>query len=147
MTEFLFYHLERARLEQVLPDLLEKSLSRNWQAFVLCQTEEQADHIDELLWTYQDNSFLPHGRQGNGHPVLISVSAEIPPATDIVFLTYGTIVSLEVLDRLQRCIVIFDAADEPAMQTAREFWREVKDSKAIATYWRQSAQGKWEKQS
>ena len=34
MTEVLFYHLERARLEGVLPGLLEKSLERGWKAVV-----------------------------------------------------------------------------------------------------------------
>ena len=34
MTEILFYHLERAALESVLPGLLEKSLERGWKAVV-----------------------------------------------------------------------------------------------------------------
>ena len=31
MTEIRFYHLTRKTLEQVLPELLEKTLARGWQ--------------------------------------------------------------------------------------------------------------------
>ena len=38
---------------------------------------ERSDALDSLLWTYDDQSFLPHAQQGDGdaasQPVLITV--------------------------------------------------------------------------
>ena len=34
MTEVWFYHLQRRPLEQVLPNLLERSLEKGWRAVV-----------------------------------------------------------------------------------------------------------------
>jgi len=47
MTEILFYHLERATLESVLPGLLEKSLERGWRAVVRAGSRAEAASIAE----------------------------------------------------------------------------------------------------
>ena len=60
MTEVLFYHLQDMLLENVLPPLLEKSLERGWRVVVQSTSEERADALDAHLWTYRDDSFLPH---------------------------------------------------------------------------------------
>ena len=64
MTEILFYHLESGRLEDVLPGLLEKTLERGWRAVVQTGTKERAESLDGFLWTYRDESFLPHAVGG-----------------------------------------------------------------------------------
>jgi DNA polymerase IIIc chi subunit len=60
MTEVLLYHLQDVSLESVLPSLLEKSLERGWRVVVQSTSEERADALDAHLWTYRDDSFLPH---------------------------------------------------------------------------------------
>ncbi|HEY0105305.1 MAG TPA: DNA polymerase III subunit chi, partial [Rhizomicrobium sp.] len=60
MTETLFYHLERRSLDDVLPGLIEKTLERGWRAVIRAESSERADAIDNLLWTYDDQTFLPH---------------------------------------------------------------------------------------
>src|SRR4051812_30324096 len=75
MTEVLFYHLQNMSLEAVLPPLLEKSLERGWRVIVQATSEERAEALDAHLWTYRDDSFLPHAtwRAGDAQeqPVLI----------------------------------------------------------------------------
>ena len=60
MTEVLFYHLQNISIENVLPPLLEKSLERGWRVVVQAASEERADALDAHLWTYREDSFLPH---------------------------------------------------------------------------------------
>ena len=59
-TEVLFYHLQNMLVENVLPPLLEKSLERGWRVVVQSTSPERADALDAHLWTYRDDSFLPH---------------------------------------------------------------------------------------
>ncbi len=61
MTEIRFYHLLDQRLERVLPQLLEMSLARGWRVVVQATSEERIEALDAHLWTYRDDSFLPHG--------------------------------------------------------------------------------------
>ncbi len=46
MTEVFFYHLEARPLEQVVPQLLEKSLERGWRAVVEVGSTERAEALD-----------------------------------------------------------------------------------------------------
>jgi DNA polymerase IIIc chi subunit len=60
MTEILFYHLTESKLEDALPPLLEKSLERGWKVAIQTVGEERRDFLDTHLWTFRDDSFLPH---------------------------------------------------------------------------------------
>ena len=51
MTEILFYHMQRQPLEKVLPNLVERSLDRGWQAAIQAATEERLQALDDHLWT------------------------------------------------------------------------------------------------
>jgi len=152
MSDVLFYHLEGARLEGVLPSLLEKSRARGWRAVVRCGAQETADRLDESLWTYSEESFLPHGAgvdeaAAADEPVWLTAGPALPNAPHILFAVDGAAVALGELDGLERCVLIFDGGDEAAVRAARDFWRTVRDSAHEATYWRQSAAGRWEKQA
>src|SRR5437763_1971671 len=80
MTEVRFSHLQETTLERVLPPLIEKSLERKWRVVVQTSSEERADALDSHLWTYRDDSFLPHGtwrdRDAAEHPVLLSIASD-----------------------------------------------------------------------
>ncbi len=93
MTETLFYHLERRSLDDVLPGILEKTLERGWRAVIRADSSERADAIDSLLWTYNDQTFLPHAQSGDGdprrQPVLITVEDENPNNANVLFCIGG----------------------------------------------------------
>ncbi len=82
MTEMLFYHLQRQPLERVLPTLLERSLERGWRVVVQAPSEERIEALDAHLWTFRDDSFLPHGTwrepEPAEQPVLLTVHDDNP---------------------------------------------------------------------
>ncbi len=143
-----FYHMERSSLEQVLPDLLERTLGRNWKALVRSRLSERLEQLDTHLWTYRDDSFLAHGRVDEPHaaqqPVLLTTEMENANGADVVFLLDGA--EPGSLDGYIRCIVLFDGRDEAALATARAQWRAIKTSGLPVSYWKQMARG-WEKQA
>ncbi|HNR76712.1 MAG TPA: DNA polymerase III subunit chi [Parvularculaceae bacterium] len=150
MTEVLFYHLERARLESVLPGLLEKTLERGWKAVIRCGSRETVARLDELLWTYDDASFLPHGaakERAGEQPVYLTDDDETPNGAELLFLVDNATAEASALSGLVRCVTIFDGGDDKAVADARVFWKAVKDAGHDATYWKQSPQGRWEKQA
>lgn len=146
MTEVLFYHLERARLESVLPGLLEKTLERGWRAVVRCGARETVERLDEILWTYSEESFLPHGREGGDQPIMLTADPDAVHGADLLFLVDGAAVEASALAPFARCVAIFDGSDEAAVAAARRFWTDVKAAGCDATYWKQSREGRWEKQ-
>ena len=69
MTEIRFHHLERRRVDQALPRLLERALEEGRRILVRAPSDEMVAALNEQLWTYDDASFLPHGAAGDGDPM------------------------------------------------------------------------------
>jgi DNA polymerase-3 subunit chi len=152
MTETLFYHLERRSLDEILPGLLEKSLQRGWKALVRCDTADRADALDGLLWTYDDQSFLPHAQAGDGEasrqPVLITVEEGNPNSAEIAFYVGGAApADWSGMGKLARIVLLFDGRDAAMLATARAAWTDAKAAGHDVTYWKESPSGKLEKQN
>jgi DNA polymerase-3 subunit chi len=146
--EVWFYHLERSRLEQVLPDLLEKALARGWRALVRSPAADRIERLDDWLWAYRDDSFLPHGLAGeplaDRQPVLLTAGADNPNGAQVLFLIDGA--ESGDLAGVERCILIFDGADEVAVALARGEWTRFKSAGHTVAYWKQGEQKGWVKQ-
>jgi DNA polymerase-3 subunit chi len=152
MTETLFYHLERRSLEEILPGLVEKSLQRGWRAAIRTDSSERSDALDTLLWTYDDQSFLPHAQLGDGEPagqpVLITVEEGNPNSANIVFYVGGAMPGdWTTLNDLARVVLLFDGRDEAALAAARAAWKDAKAGGHDVTYWKETPSGKFEKQN
>jgi DNA polymerase-3 subunit chi len=149
MTEVLFYHLEHQPLERVLPSLVERTLARGWRAVVQAGSEERVDALDTLLWTYAEDSFLPHGtgRDGNAaeQPVYLTTEDANPNGAAVRFLVDGA--EMQDLAGYERIVFLFDGHDAAAVAQAREQWQAVKAAGHEATYWQQSPEGRWEKRA
>lgn len=147
-AEVWFYHLERTGLDQALPELLEKTLQRGWKAIVRSAVPERVEHLDGWLWSYRDDSFLPHAPADEPgaarQPILITTGFENPNAADALFLVDGA--EPGDLHGYQRCVVLFDGGDEAQRGLARAQWSRVKAEGHPVSYWKQQARG-WEKQA
>ena len=146
-TELFFYHLDRRTLEDVLPTLLERSLARGWRAAVQAGNEERIEALNTLLWSYREDSFLPHGTARDGpapaQPIYLTVTDENPNGAQVRFLVDGA----EIADPqpYERVVVIFDGRDEEAVASARTQWQAAKTQGLVASYWQQDGNGRWHK--
>ena len=149
MTDILFYHLERGGLEDVLPGLLEKTLERGWKAAVRASTRAKVEALDAFLWTYREESFLPHGAAGDGagQPVWLTDGDDVPNGAEVLFLTDNAKAAADSVGGFTRCVTIFDGRDDDALADARSFWKEAKAAGHDVAYWKQSPEGRWEKQN
>lgn len=154
MTETLFYHLERRSLDEALPGLVEKTRERGWRALIRADSAERASAIDTLLWTYSDQSFLPHALEGEGEagrqPVLITVEENNANAADVLFLVGGAMPSswdAAAMKDLARIVLMFDGRDPEMLAAARAAWKEAKSAGHDVTYWKEMPSGKFEKQA
>lgn len=149
MTEILFYHLEHQPLERILPTLLEKSLERGWRAVVQAGSAERVEALDAILWSYRDDSFLPHGTAADGEsdlqPVFLTHDAANPNSAQVRFLVDGAVA--DDVSAYERAVYLFNGNDELSVQSARSQWTQLKDAGHEVTYWQQSDGGKWEKKA
>jgi DNA polymerase-3 subunit chi len=145
--EMVFYHLDRP-LERVLPPLLEKCMERGWRALVQGASEERIDALDAHLWTFREDSFLPHGTwretQASEQPVVLTIHGDNPNRAAVRFLIDGAPVPSD-LTGYARIVLMFDGADPEAVDAARECWTKAKAQAFDVTYWQADEQGRWKR--
>ena len=146
MPEVVFYQLSGTTLDAALPDLLERSLDRGWRVIVRCGSEAGMAGLDTLLWTYSDESFLPHGtaaaRSADLQPVYLTVGDENPNRANILMLVDGARADVAEMAGFERTCLLFDGRDDRAVETARADWKAVRAAELPAKYWVRE-QGKW----
>jgi DNA polymerase III subunit chi len=150
MTEFLFYHLQAQPVEKVLPVLLEKSVERGWRVVVQTSSEERVDALDAHLWTFRDDSFLPHGTfreaTAQDQPVLLTIMDHNPNAATVRFLIDRAPVP-EDAEQYNRVVLLFDGEDDEALAEARTRWQAAKARGFEVTYWQVDDSGRWQRRA
>jgi DNA polymerase III subunit chi len=150
VAEIGFYHLLATPLERALPRLLAQALTRGYRIVVRATSAERVEHLNAVLWTYDDTSFLPHGsaRDCNAasQPIWLTERVENPNAATMLLLVDGVEADPDDLASFARCADLFDGNDAAAVEAARRRWRRAKESGHTLTYWQQTAAG-WERQA
>jgi DNA polymerase III subunit chi len=148
MTEILFYQLKGQTPEQVLPALLQKSLERGWRVVVQASSEERVEALDAHLWTWRDDSFLPHGTwrdsEAARQPIVLTLNEDNPNGAVVRFLVEGATMPGDV-SAYQRVVLLFDGEDPDAVEAARTRWREAKSAGFDVTYWQADDSGGWQR--
>jgi DNA polymerase-3 subunit chi len=144
--EVRFYHLQKTTLEGALPQLLQRTLDKGWRAVVKAGSAERVEVLNQQLWTYAENSFLPHGSARDGdaavQPVWLTEKDENPNQAQVLLLVDGAV--CEKTDGYQLICTIFDGNDPDALTSARADWKKWKAANCQLTYWQQADSG-WNK--
>jgi DNA polymerase-3 subunit chi len=150
MTEVLFYHLQNMTLETVLPPLLEKSLERGWRVVVQAGSEERADALDAHLWTYREDSFLPHATWRVAdvaeQPIVLAVEEGNPNGAHVRFIVDNAALPADA-GRYQRMVMVFNGDDDEALAGARMAWTACKGQGFEVTYWQTDERGRWQRKN
>jgi len=157
VTEVRFYHLQRARLEEVLPVILERCHQRAERVLVLAGSTERVEALAALLWTYRPESFLPHGTARDGEaarqPIFLAPAdglsgdpqnpnGENPNGAPVLILSDGA--RHPRLGGFRLVCELFDGHDETAVAAAREHWRSCREAGHAVVYFQQAETGKWQ---
>ncbi|MBB5572049.1 MULTISPECIES: DNA polymerase III subunit chi [Rhizobium] len=149
MTDVLFYHLTESKLEDALPPLIDKSVERGWQVAIQAREAARRDALDAHLWTYREDSFLPHGTDDgempDKQPVLLTVSPDNANNATVRFFVDGAEAS--DIENYQRVVFMFDGYDQEQLEGARAQWKKLKGEGHNLTYWQQTQDGRWEKKA
>ncbi|MEH6632741.1 MAG: DNA polymerase III subunit chi [Halopseudomonas aestusnigri] len=151
MTDVRFYHLTKTPLDEALPKMLEKVLEREQKAVIFSSDERRLEELNQSLWSYRSDSFLPHGTKRDGdindHPIWLTTKPEDMNFGEVVFVVHGASPGIQANDTTSLCAILFDGNNTSAVQDARGSWKELKAADHELTYWQQSERGAWEKKA
>jgi len=108
---------------------------------VVAGHEDTVERLDRALWTFRDDSFVPHGRaraDAEKHPVLLSTEAVPTNGAKVAVLLDGSDADASLFERV---MVVFDGQDETARAKARQQFKAATDAGAPARYFQQDKSG------
>lgn len=148
MAAAWFYHLTRSPVETTLAMLLPKALGAGWRVAV-CGTDRAAlERLDAQLWN--GDGFLPHGLAGGPHdadqPILLTNAADLPDGVTCVMAVDGAVIAPEDAAKLERVCLLFEGANDAAVEAARAQWKSLTDAGVPAVYWSEES-GTWSKKA
>ena len=148
MAEIGFYHLTATPLERALPRLLERAVGGGHRILVRAASAERVEHLNTVLWTYDEASFLPHGsaRDGNAaaQPIWLTDGPDNPNAASMLILVDAGDGLAADLALFARIADLFEGGDPAAVAAARARWRQAREAGHALTYWQQTPAG-WER--
>ena len=149
-TEFRFYHLETTSLERALPQLVNAAYQKGHRVLVKTSDEGSSERLNELLWTFSESAFLPHGNEKDGdpeaQPIWITHTNDNKNNADIAILTDGSTLD-DISSYIMTCDM-FDGSNDASLQAARERWKGFKDMDDVTLcYYQQDDNGAWNKKA
>ena len=130
-TNVLFHHFESIERKDFLIyvcKLIEKGYKQNINPiYIKTDTQKQAEELDKILWTFRQESYIPHTLvdqdSNNTQPVQIGwIDNEIDDAEAIINLSDGM---PDISNDLKKIHEIIDNIDEKK-EKARERWKKYK---------------------
>jgi DNA polymerase-3 subunit chi len=150
LTEVSFYQVMNATpasVDATLPILLEKVLSSGKTVVIKCPSVERMNRIDEALWSYKEESFLPHGTAEDefkeNQPIYLTTEDENPNHAEILVTVSGATSS--DFSSYGRVLDMFEASDIQK-ESARGRWKDLKDKGYPLAYFAHE-NGKWSKKA
>lgn len=149
-SEVSFYQVKSGLLLKVLPKLLEKVLQQGMRGFVWAEDEALCQKIDDSLWTYHPQSFLPHGTvedsSASEQPILISTKQEQNKNNSNVFVS----VQLEDIAGIEtaiykKIIYVFEEGETDSVEKMNQLATRFQAKACTVVCWQQNKQGAWEK--
>lgn len=119
------------RVARVACRLAEKVYESGQTAFIRVPDQQGAEQLDALLWSFREDSFIPHRRADQGNeqgkhnlPIIIG-EGEATPARDVLINISAH--SEPAPERFERIAEVFSESDENARTQARERWRHYQE--------------------
>lgn len=124
-------HVTFYLLNQSVPDgklraacrLTKKALARGCTAYIQAEDDRQASRLDDLLWTFDQGSFLPHRLDsGDAEPAPVTIGCRAPgtdPADVLIALSADM---PDHFDIYRRIAEVVDGTDEDK-RLARQRYR------------------------
>ena len=129
MTDIDFYVLasnQTAARQHFACRLAHKAWSQNRQVYLHCASEAEAEQIDELLWSFRPDAFLPHAlHQTKPNEVVVCGWEDDPsPHQDLLINLCNEVPAFyKRFKRLAEILVDHESVLAPARQRFR-FYRE-----------------------
>ena len=147
MTQIIFYSSAPLQVENTLFALIEKSIEKGYKSLLLFLDKEKCSMIDEKLWTYKQNSFLPHLSEDEeisaeiDIPIYLTTKNENPYEAELLFSIDGFLP--DNINNFERVIIIIDTNDKILLEKYKKYYLDINKDFEDIVFYKSDDNGKW----
>ena len=129
-AEIVFIVLNSAVKSRIVCDLAEKCYLNNQRVVIYMKSEEDCKEIDSLLWTWKQQSFIPHKcleslSVSQNEPIVLTTSIESVADYDTVLLVDP--LPMETVSQFSTVIEFAEKYDTQGIELSRKRYKLYKD--------------------
>ncbi len=131
VTEVIFVEITASRMEMRACEIAEHTYAQGERLQIIAIDEEQAARLDDLLWTYKPDNFIPHGLwksmdNESGQSVVITTRKErVPGIASLLTMDYCPI---EMVQQFSKVIHVVLVDNQERLEASRRYWTLLKDA-------------------
>lgn len=146
MATVNFYHLSRRPVEDALPLLVARVLAGGQRLLIHAATPVFAKALDDRLWTFDAESFLPHASPGSSidptfEHVWITTDTDNLNKAKVLLLADQT--NSPHIATMEKVLIVFDGRHRESLQEARAAWKSLKEAGHTLRYFQENEDGGW----
>ena len=126
--------------------LTEKLYKARNTILVYCKDYENVKIIDDFLWTYQDDGFIPHSietkERSSIYPILITTNIHEDYEHNVLLALSGVLIKEKDWKKFSKAYYFFDDQENKEKENAREMWKSFSALNIACKYWVNKAD-KW----
>ena len=131
MTEVVFVEVTASRMEVRACEIAENTYAQGDRLQIIAIDEQQAARLDDLLWTYKPENFVPHGLwksmdTESTQPVVITTRKErVSGIASLLTMDYCPV---EMIQQFSRVIHVVVMDNQERLEASRRYWTLLKDA-------------------
>jgi DNA polymerase-3 subunit chi len=131
MTEVVFVEVTTSRLEFRVCELAERVYGQGARLQILAPDSGQASRLDDLLWTFRPDSFIPHGLlepagDNPALPVVITTREEAVPGIEhLLMLEFA---APEFLRSFAEAVHLVVVDNRERREASRRYWVQLREA-------------------
>ena len=127
--------------------LTEKLYKARNTILVCCKDHEDVKLIDDFLWAYRDDGFIPHSiekeEQASVYPIFITTKIDKNYKHNTLLALNGVLIEEKVCQKFANVYYFFDNQENVEKENARTMWKNLVSQNIVCKYWVNRA-NKWE---
>ena len=139
LEKAFFYNTYNRDVVADIAQLTEKIFKQHNRIVILCRDQDTAKVVDDALWSYKYDSFIPHSIKKKGeaslNPILVTKDLDEGYEHNILLVLNGVSIRENNLQQFAKVYYFFDDQDINEKENARSMWKSFSLHEVDCKYW------------
>ena len=139
LEKAFFYNSSHRDVVRDIAWLTENIFKKNNRIVIFCTDHETAEVVDDFIWSYRDDSFIPHSikkhRETSLDPILVTTDLDGGYEHNVLVALNGVLIKENDWQRFTKIYYFFDDQDSEEKETARSMWKSFSSLDVNCKYW------------